>query len=305
MAKFSTVSLIRESPEIVAHFARYYLAAGASEVVVFYDGPVPFSLEIPGLTVVACDAAFWAEACGERPVAVEERQSIVYGIGKARCRTEWMLVVDADEYVFGDRPIPAFLDAVPEAAESIALPTAEAVWGPGDALDAPFGSTHFRLAWRWKWLWRMGRSPLYGTVSANMRWGLLGHVRGKQFLRADRDYSQIRNHDALRDGAVVTRPAAAVDPTLSGMFLGHFDAISLAHWAGKWRRRITGETVVRGMANARTRQMRVIGDRMARGEPDTRRLFRESYALSAMQYAVLRFLGFAFKREIFGSLRSG
>ena len=113
------------------------------------------------MTLVECDAAFWARACGERPVALEDRQSVIYGLGQRRCRTEWLLVVDADEYVFGDRSIPSFLGAIPDEAESVSLPTAEAVWGPGDPIDAPFGSTHFRrgvAAHRGSGGWRGGRS---------------------------------------------------------------------------------------------------------------------------------------------------
>ena len=45
MAAFSTVSLMRESPEIIGRFVHYYLAAGADEVMVFHDGPAPFRLE--------------------------------------------------------------------------------------------------------------------------------------------------------------------------------------------------------------------------------------------------------------------
>jgi phage gp37-like protein len=299
MTAFSTVSLMRESPEIIGRFVRYYLAAGAEEVMVFHDGPAPFPLENPGMTLVECDAAFWAKACGERPVALEDRQSAVYGLGQRRCRTEWLLVVDADEYVFGDRSIPSFLGTIPEDAESVSLPTAEAVWGPGDQIDAPFGSTHFRLEWRRPWLWRLAWRPLYGGMGADMRRGLLGHVRGKQFLRADRRYSAIRNHDVLRDGRVLTRPAAEVAPALSGMFLGHFDAISRARWTQKWRQRLTGETVARGMAGGRTRQMSRIGERLGRGEKDARALFRTFYGLSRGQYAVLNGLGFAFQKNIF------
>ena len=299
MTAFSTVSLMRESPEIIARFVRYYLAAGAEEVMVFHDGPAPFRLEIPGMTLIECDVAFWAKACVERPVALEDRQSAVYGLGQRRCRTEWLLVVDADEYVFGDRSIPSFLGAIPDEAELVSLPTAEAVWGPGDQIDAPFGSTHFRLEWRRTWLWRLAWRPLYGRMGADMRRGLLGHVRGKQFLRADRRYSAIRNHDALRDGQVLTRPAAEVAPALSGMFLGHFDAISRVRWTQKWRQRLTGETVARGMAGGRTRQMWRIGERLRRGEQDTRALFRSFYGLSKGQYAVLNGLGFAFQKNIF------
>ena len=298
MTAFSTVSLMRESPEIIGRFVRYYLAAGAEEVMVFHDGPAPSALN-PGDDAGRMRRGVLGESLRRTAGGARGPASAVYGLGQRRCRTEWLLVVDADEYVFGDRSIPSFLGAIPDEAELVSLPTAEAVWGPGDQIDAPFGSTHFRLEWRRPWLWRLAWRPLYGRMGADMRRGLLGHVRGKQFLRADRRYSAIRNHDALRDGRVLTRPAAEVAPALSGMFLGHFDAISRVRWTQKWRQRLTGETVARGMAGGRTRQMSRIGERMRRGEQDTRALFRTFYGLSKGQYAVLNGLGFGFQKNIF------
>ena len=90
-----------------------------------------------------------------------------------RCRTPWLLVVDADEFVFADRPLTALLDTVPESVDAISFPTAEAVWGPGDDPDQPFGSTYFRTKWPSELQWRLLRRPIYGAVSSVMRWACL------------------------------------------------------------------------------------------------------------------------------------
>ena len=299
MAGFSTVSLVRESPEVVVRFARYYLGAGADEVLVYCDGAVPEALAgagVAGLVLVACDAAFWE---GDRPEALEARQAAVYLRGLARCRSAWLLVVDADEYVFGDRAIGAFLDAVPAGEDAVKLPTAEAVWGPGDDLAAPFGSTHFRTAWRHERLWRRLGRALYGEAAPYMRRGLIGHVGGKEFLRAGRPYSRIGNNAADRDGVTISRFAGEIDPALAGMYLGHFDAIGLARWTDKWRRRIEKETIAVGMTAVRASQMDLVRERLARGEGAVRALFGRFYGLSRGQYLVLSVLGCAFRRRIF------
>lgn len=302
MASFSTVSLMRESPEVVLRFASYYVREGAEEVLVYYDGAPPAELsgsEPAGLAVIACDDAFWAKTGGLRPVALEERQAAVYRLGLARCRSAWLLVVDADEYVFGDRAIGTFLDQVPADADAVKLPTAEAVWGPGDDLDTPFGSTHFRTVWPRDRLWRLLRGPLYGRAARYMRRGVVGHVGGKEFLRAGRPYSRIGNNAADRDGVTISRFAAEIDPGLAGMYLGHFDAIGLARWREKWRQRIEKETVAVGMTAVRNSQMELVAERMRRGEGAMRRLFGELYGLGRAQYGLLRLLGRAFSRRLF------
>jgi hypothetical protein len=299
MASFSTISLVRETPDVVRRFAEFYYAAGVDEILVYADGPAPElrALEVPGLVVIEADEAFWTDLGGERPPVLEVRQSKVAEHGLRRCRSDWLLVVDADEFVFGDRPIPVFLDAIPEGNDSVAVPTAEAVWGPGDAIDAPFGSSHFRLMWRREKLWKGLGGLVYGPIARHMQRGLTGHTSGKQFLRAGRPYSWIRNHSAERDGQGITRRAGAIDPALEGVFVGHFDAIGLERWRQKWRQRIEKDTIATNMTANRQAQMQMIADGFAAGDAATRALFSAFYGLSRTQYLALSGLGYAFRRE--------
>jgi hypothetical protein len=302
MASFSTVSLMRETPDVVRRFAEFYHAAGADEILVYSDGPVDglASLDVPGLVVIEADEAFWTGLLGERPPVLEVRQSKVAGDGLRRCRSDWLLVVDADEFVFGDRPIPRFLDGIPAGFDSVAVPTAEAVWGPGDVIDTPFGSTHFRLMWQRDKLWKALGGLVYGrAIARHMQRGLTGHVSGKQFLRGGRHYSWIRNHSAEQDGKGITRMAPRIDPALGGVYVGHYDAIGFSRWREKWRQRIERDTIAANMSDARRAQMRMIADSLAAGEDETRALFRAFNGLSRGQYAALSALGYGFRREIF------
>jgi hypothetical protein len=302
VASFSTVSLMRETPDVVRRFAAYYRDAGADETLVYHDGPLPpelAALEVPGLVLVACDDVFWEALAGGRADGLEDRQSAIAQAGLARCRSDWLLVCDADEFVFGDRRIPDFLDRIPASVDAVSVPTAEAVWGPGDDLSVPFGSTHFRLKWRSDKLWKGLRRLVYGEVAPHLNSGLAGHVSGKEFLRAGRSYSWIRNHSAQRDGVGITRPAASIDPALAGMYVGHFDAIGLARWTEKWRRRVERDTLARNMSETRTSQMQLIADRLRGGDGPARALFRRLYGLTRAQYALLALLGYAFRRKLF------
>ncbi len=299
MASFSTVSLVKETPDVIHRFADWYRSAGAGEVLIYHDGPAAQMELGPGVTLIECDEAFWNDLRGERPAALEDRQSAVFAAGLERCGSDWLLVVDADEFVFGNRAISDFLDKVPETVDAVSVPTAEAVWGPGDALGEPYGSTHFRMAWPRGWIWRRLNQVIFADVAQHLQRGVTGHTGGKEFLRVGRPYSLIKNHTALRNGQSITRRAEDVHPELCGMFLGHYDAIGLARWKQKWQQRIERETLVTNMRGARTEQMELVSRTMTQGDEEVTRLFSKFYGLSRFQYRVLALLGFAFRRDIF------
>ena len=301
VARYSTVSLMREDPEVIARFISYYRGCGAEEIMIFHDGPIPClaQLDLTGVVLRECDAAFW-QGLGGRPEGLEDRQHAVYQLGLRRCRADWMLVVDADEFVFGDQSLDRFLDWVPDRVASVRLPTAEAVWGPGDNIDKPFGSTCFRTSWARVRLWKLLRRLIYGKVSPFFRHGVAGHLSGKQFLRTGRSYSLIGNHTAEQDGKAVSVWADSLGPEGQGMYVGHFDAIGYARWKQKWQRRISHDTLANRMAGTRSAQMAAVAAAFQSGEPATRRLFLRLYAVSPLQFRLLSALGYAFRRDVFG-----
>lgn len=305
VARFSTVSLMREDPEVVERFASYYLGLGAEAVVIYNDGPADHLAGLigPKVRIISCDDPFW-EGLGGRPEGLEDRQSAVYQHALARSDTDWILVCDADEFVFGDRSVEQFLDWVPDTVDSVRLRTAEAVWGPGDNVDLPFGSTWFRTAWTNSQLWRTLRRFVYGQDTRFFRQGLVGHVAGKQFLRAGRGYDRIGNHYSERDGAIVSVWSHDLGRGGQGMYLGHFDAIGFGRWRRKWEQRISRETIANRMAGTRNAQMGEIAAALAAGEPAARRLFLRLYALSPWQVRVLSTLGYVSQRDIFRCART-
>ena len=294
---FSVVAMMRESPEIVRRFVEYYTQLGASEIFVYFNGPAEELPWIAGVTRINCDPTFWDRNCDMPLVTIEDRMRICYRDCQARCSTEWLLIVDADEFLFSDRSIALLLDAIPDDIDSIGVPTAEAVWGPGDDLEQAYGSTHFRIKWASDTQWRLLRRMVYGAISSQMRWGVLGHVAGKHFVRAGRKFGEIGGHRSKRDGEVVTRPVAEVSDDWRGTYIGHFDAISLERWKRKWRWRLEKEIIAGAMSRARTEQMKMVGDAMAAGREKA--LFKRFYGLSGAQFKILSVLGYAFKRDDF------
>ena len=297
MAGFSVVAMMRETPDVVQRFVDYYEALGATEVFVYFNGPAEELPPICGATRTNLDAAFWARNPDITLETIEDRMRVCYRDCLPRCRTPWLLVVDADEFVFADRPLTALLDSVPESVDAISFPTAEAVWGPGDDPDQPFGSTYFRTKWPSELQWRLLRRPIYGAVSSVMRWGVLGHVAGKHMLRTDRPHISIGGHRSMRGTESVTRPAASASKAFANAYVAHFDAIGLDRWERKWRGRIEKEVVAGGLSRLRQEQMEMVAAALKSGR--TRALFRSFYGLSRGQSLVLSGLGHVFRREHF------
>lgn len=291
---------MREEPDVVARFVSYYHDLGAEMVLIYHDGPADHltALNDARTRIIACDDAFW-DRVGGRPPGLEERQAAVFANGTAHCETDWVLLCDGDEFVFGDRPVEQFLDWVPETVDSVRLRTAEAVWGPGDDVDTPFGCTWFRVPWTNLRLWKFGRRFVYGRKSRFFRQGLVAHVSGKQFLRTGRRYTRIGNHYTERDGARITVWSHELGRGGEGMYLGHFDAIGFGRWRQKWAQRISRETQTSRMANTRAAQMDLVARAIRKGEGAARRVFLDLYALTPWQARILTRLGYVFQRDIF------
>jgi hypothetical protein len=297
MSGFSVVVMMRETPDVVRRFVDYYRGLGADEIFIYFNGPAEELPDgIPARCTI-CTPAFWDRQGGTPPDTIEGRQQICYRHCYGRCRSPWLLVVDADEFVFGDRPLRPLLAAIPPTVESIRFPTAEAVWGPGDDPNEAFGCTYFRTQWRDRRLWRIFGPLIYGRTSAYMRRGMMGHAWGKHIVRSGLSGIEVTAHVATRNGASVTVPAASVSDAFKGFHTGHFDAISLPRWERKWQYRLEKEIVAAEMTPQRRRQMRAIRRSLIAGS--ARWVFERFYGISARQLRALSLFGGGFRRPGF------
>ncbi len=300
MAEFSVVTMVRDDPAIIERFARHHEALGAQAVFICFDGyEPPDVLKGPRRRLITINDAFWTDKGMPRPDALEARQHAAYINCLALCESEWLLVADCDEFVIGEGPVCALLDAVPDDIDAIRLRTAEAIWGPGDRLDAMWGSTHFRLAFESRLLWVLLRWPVYGLSAGFLRRGLIGHVGGKQFVRTGRGIDEIRAHTSFAEGRMVTRWADTLGKACHGFHIAHFDAIGLARWRAKWEKRVSGIGRVDHMRAARNRQLSAIAAAFEKGGQEPEKLFARFYRLDGWRYTMLRLLGLAFRRPVF------
>lgn len=316
MASFSVVALMKEDPEIVRRFAAHYVRIGAERVFIYYDGEIPPEVAalpdvaLPGVVLTACDDAFWADRPAPRPVAIQERQEVIYTMTYAALESDWLFVCDADEFVIDRMPVGAFLDRVPEEVQGVVLVPAEAVWGPDEDIEEAFGSTWFRRpdfgpsGKGWAEL-RAG-FRLYGLAGIMSRKGILSHVQGKQFVRAGQPFEMIGLHRAVLGGRNIGTWARDISPELGQVELAHYDAISFERWYMKWERRFRNDNRAAKMRRSRRRRLQynLIRSAMAFGRAGARRIYRRMYQLSPRQMRLLEKNGQLFQTRIFGPEQS-
>lgn len=300
---FSVVSMMREDPAIIRRFIDFYLKAGAREIILFHDGPLPDWKEWgnPAVQMTECDDAFWEALCGGRPTSHEDAQMAVFNATWTACQSEWLLVVDADEFVLGPRPIRELLGSVPAGTDALRIPTAEAVWGPGDSPGEEFGCTYFRTALPARGSGLIQRL-LYGNLAPLFRLGLLGHTAGKHFVRRGGRISQVRLHDSICDNRPAGRWARDISPQNRDFVVAHFDAVSFERWREKWRRRFSGEINAKDMAPQRLAQMQAIRTGLSVDDTTARRLFSRMNGINRLQRTALSMLGCLHRQDVFGRM---
>lgn len=315
MTSFAVLVLMKETPEVMMRFAAYYHRIGAAQIVLYHDGPLvpPLAdaldmeqMAACGVELVGCDENFWKNTPGGvRPDDIQDRQRVIYLDGQARCRTDWALICDADEFVIDRIPVPAFLDALPAEADTVSIAPAEAVWGPGESIDTAFGSTWFRRpdfeASRLEKRLQIGSLKLYGPFGVLFRSGILSHAVGKQFIRVAAHFDVVDLHFSIRDGVKLTVPARQLDPALTQVELAHFDAISFERWYEKSLRRVVGDTKTAMMRRSGRRRLQLrIFDVLRRfGKAGPRWFYRRLYTLTPRQARALERRDLAFQLDIF------
>src|SRR5207247_1919397 len=72
------------------------------------------------------------------------RQRLVYNRAYASARSDWVLIVDIDEFVFGDGSLSAVLAQASGQYEVVRFGSAEAVFIDGDRISSDYGAKAFR-----------------------------------------------------------------------------------------------------------------------------------------------------------------
>ena len=283
------MAIIKERREYVQRFVRYYERAGASAIHIYFDDERAKCPDINSdvTKIIPLDGSFW-DKDKPRPDTLESKQKVVYRKALGFVETKWALIVDCDEFVFGEASIEKFLAHVPDSVDSINIPTAEAVFGPDDDVNELYGASSFRLPFRNRKIAKIVSVLLYGKKGMYFQRGLLGHSQGKQFIRSGRDYPGISVHVTYRGAkpGVITVYADELDG-LPKMYLGHFDGMSFHRWKEKWMLQITKQTKLDLYEPPRQAQRVQLERALKKGGEAPRDLFREFYSLTRGQKLAL------------------
>lgn len=131
--------LAREPAALVLTNIAWHLEAGAREFHLFLDNPEDpvhaAAAAIPGVHVTRCDAEFWARAGRRRSVWNNHRQTAAVDMAYRNSGVDWLLHLDADEFVWQRRPLAQELARLAPQADALVLPVRERAYTRPDPQD--------------------------------------------------------------------------------------------------------------------------------------------------------------------------
>lgn len=227
-SRWGIVMTAREPAQLVLANVVYHLATGAARVTVCLDDPgdpaAALLRQVAGCEVVLCDTAHWQRLNGgKRPERQTRRQSLNATDVYRRSDLDWLIHLDADEFLFQRRPLAEELTHAPRRRGYVAIEPMERVFLAGQPQQGLFDGV-FRVPFR-------GRDAflpaLYGDVLPFLTNGMGGHAAGKAAVPVGLGY-RLSIH-APRDGAGERMPPLHATSTV----LLHFDGLTRAHWLAK------------------------------------------------------------------------
>lgn len=295
--------MVAEPPELLCAFAAHYLSLGAAEVHLFLDDPDQPGIDLlkglPRVRVTLCTDRHWQALAGQRPVNQVMRQVLNANRAYDRCRADWFLFCDADEFLITNAPVADLLRGVPDSVLQCRVPMAERV------LCREKGQAHlfdgvFRVPLRQN---PDALQAAYGDLAGMTTHGLTGHLAGKTFTRARRSDLRIRLHlsvpaDPEEEARLRKAGALRPGPDLAGSRLVHFDGMTPLHWQLKMLRfhlenppkaQTSGKGVFAKRTPARSRQVTAVYE--GAGDPAALRRLRRLIELDPEARATLERAG--------------
>ena len=232
---WGVVMTAREPAQLVIANVHYHLGQGAAEVHVFLDDPddaVGVHLaDVAGCVVYRCDAAHWEVVNrGRRPERQTRRQSLNANHVYQKAGLEWLVHLDADEFLFQKRPLGDELRYAPRGPGYLGLPVRERAF-LSDAQKRLFDGG-FRVPFT-------GRSammvPLYGELVPFLAHGVAGHAAGKSCVPVGRELRMGVHGPRTKTG----KKLAPLHSTSTVLL--HFDGLTPLHWMVKLLRYGAGD----------------------------------------------------------------
>ncbi len=182
LPRWGVCATLRAPVGQVLAFAAHHLGLGAARVWLHFDDPddpaADAAAGLRGVAVVRCDGAYWRALCGRRPALHQQRQMRNIGRICARTRLDFVLHIDADEFLVADRPVAECLADLDPERPILRVEPWEALHDPA-LPPGPLSARHFRRA-----LPAGAAAAAIGRYAALLPQGMLSHTVGKCFFRA-------------------------------------------------------------------------------------------------------------------------
>lgn len=178
------VATVDEPAQLLVAFAAYHLAIGAAQLHIYFDNPNPEAeaalASLPRLSLTLCDEAHWARSNnGKRPVLRTGRQAANLRDAYAKTGVDWLMHIDADEFVRDPKIITDAIANAPDDVIFYQLGMLERVRRLGAPVELIFGGI-FRAYDPTAQDWAQ---DLYGRFAKFMPDGFAGHGIGKAMMR--------------------------------------------------------------------------------------------------------------------------
>ncbi|WP_246039865.1 glycosyltransferase family 2 protein [Sulfitobacter sabulilitoris] len=244
MIRWGLSATILAPAEEILRFAAYHIDAGAHRLYIFLDDANPQAYAAlkahPKVRVTTCDAAWWAKR-GGRPAKHQVRQSVnATHAYNRKAEVDWLIHMDADEFLVSDTPVDAILDDLPAEVRTARTRPIEALAGDGTVFKGFIPNTPARDDIV---------QALYPVYGAYLKGGFLSHVAGKLFVRTGMEDISIRIHNAFQGEAM--NPGQVELPRID---LAHMHARSWPDWIASYRYRLRQGSYRAELAPARARE---------------------------------------------------
>lgn len=232
--RWGIASTVSEPAPLVLAFVAHYLDLGAAEVTVYLDTPAPEIAaavgRLPGCRVVERSPGHWRQAGYRGPPIPAERQRHNAKDAYGRSGVDWLLHVDADEFLIRADEVLDRLAALEDAVDFLLIRPLERVWILGEPDGGIFDGAFRRTAPKRiddAWL-----DEVYGASARFLQRGISGNGKAKSFYRTGRGIF-VGVHDPSEGQGSPAQGASLPFPALL-----HFDGLTRAHLIAKLQRRI-------------------------------------------------------------------
>ena len=215
-----------EPAELVLANVSWHLAHGAAQMHVYLDQPddpvAAMLSQIKNVRVVRCDGAHWQRLNGgRRPKLQMRRQSLNANDAQNFTDVDWMVHLDADEFLLQSRPLGTELPFVEDLEAELYIP----VWERFHEVDP---QQIFEGAFRGTTKAKPGfDAQIFGAQNKYLIHGVLAHSAGKCAVPVGRGFLQ-GIHWSFKGTQKRENRAPRYESTTSRVL--HFDGLTPLHW---------------------------------------------------------------------------